>query len=564
MNSTIGIFIISFGSAFLLLGAIKLKVKKRFFLLLGLLPLVFIYLWSPNNRIVSDHGFWHTSIVYQIMNGNIPPNNPLLAGKPLIYPWATHLVVAALSNFFQISPPITFALINLSALLMTMILAVKITKFFSHDRIINIFAVFLSIFGITFFVKGPIAQLLKGHIPLSDLKSGMPIFLKFGQVNSTHLGILFFSLFLYSVLHIFIKPTKIKHHSVTLFISVLGAVFFYPFYWLAILACCFSICLVMFLVHGKIILPKIAIVCACVVTGSLVGFPYLLQISSGKSDAASSLLMASPLLALKHGYTYFLTTLPISTILVWKRKILRDYLSTKSEPILIVVTSVITTTLMYVFLSGPLEVEYKYAMLSYFSLGIISSVCFADLYHKNRLICFILTASFLLPFSTYMAQKVKAGNSDYSYILERRAYLRHSDPGENRLYSWISNHTDRNAIFIDSNNPNISLFGRRQVYYGQLVASGLRYILGWYGRYEFLGYSHEMTEARKKIVEKIYSNSNSEISAEVVSAIAELDSKSGVYVVVRKDKTVKEKFVNNNRFNQVFDSSGTKVYQFSH
>lgn len=73
----------------ILFGLFKIKAPNWVFLSLGILPLVFIFLWTPNNRIISAHGLWHTSIVYQIMNGNIPPGHPYLAGEPLLYPWGT-------------------------------------------------------------------------------------------------------------------------------------------------------------------------------------------------------------------------------------------------------------------------------------------------------------------------------------------------------------------------------------------------------------------------------------------------------------------------------------------
>ena len=550
------ILILSTASAGLLLGALKFKAKNWAFLLLALLPLVFIYWWTPNNRIVSYHSFWHTSIVYQILNGNIPPNNPLLGGEILLYPWATHLLVAAMSYILRVSPPTAFALVNLCALLLSAILVFKISRFFSSDRTANVFAVFLSIFGITFTRKNLIS-LIASPAP----RNGILVFEKFGNVNSTHLGVLFFALFLYSLLHIFSENPHDKRYYATLVISVVGAGFFYPFHWLGVLVCCFSCCLILFLLHKRNILSKIVAVFACALGGTLLVLPYIYLISLGKSEELS-LTLASSLHVLKSGFTYLLTVLPISIIIFWKRKILLNSLRTKTNSTLILITAITTTALMYIFISGPLGVEYKYAMLSYFSLGILGSVCLRDIYYSNRVICFLLIASFLLPFSSYMFSKVEARTLDYTYIVEDGIYLRHRNPGEDELYRWISTQTNRNAIFVDSNLPTVALFGRRQVYYGQPYEHNWssRTHLGWYQPFKFLGYSLEMTEARKKVVDEIYLKSNAEISEDVFSELNNINSTRDMYIIAR-DAVANKKLVNDERFNKIFENNSTTVYK---
>ena len=307
--------------------------------------------------------------MYQILNGNIPPRNPLLGGEILYYPWINHLLVAGISYTLRLTPPTAFALVNLCALLLTTILVFKISRFFSSDRPTNIFAVFLSLFGITFTGKNPIS-LIASPAP----RNGNLVFQKFGNVNSTHFGVLFFALFLYSVLHIFSGKPNNKRYYATLVISVVGVGFFYPFHWLAVLACCLSCCFVLYLLHRQKVLSRIVAVFACAIGGRLVVFPYLHQISPGKS-AEVSLALASPLHVLQYGFTYLLTVLPISIVIFWKRKILLNYLHTKTNSTLILVAAIAATALMYILISGPLGVEYKYAMLSYFSLGILGSAC---------------------------------------------------------------------------------------------------------------------------------------------------------------------------------------------
>jgi hypothetical protein len=379
------------------------------------------------------------------------------------------------------------------------------------------------------------------------------------------MGLLFFALFLYAILHVFSKPTNDKRDYGILAISAVGVGFFYPFHWLGVLICCFSCCLILYSIYGQKVIGKIVAVLASVVGGSLVTLPYLSQITSGKHEA-TALTWASPSHILKYGFMYFLTALPLSVILFWKREALLDILHAKTKALFILIAVVITTALMYSFTSGPLGIEYKYAILSYFSLGILCSICFADIYLKNRVICFILTSSFLLPFSTYMFLKVKAYKFDYSYIVEDGVYLRHRNPIEDKLYQWISNKTAHDAFFIDSKLPTIALFGRRQVFYGQPSEENWSpKILGWYQPFEFLGYPREKIEARKKIVEEIYSDSdvgtsNTRISENVLSALNSINNTSDVYVVARDTRSNK-KLADDEHFHKIFESGKTAIYK---
>ena len=63
-----------------------------------------IYILNPYSRVYSNHGFFHASMTYQILNGSVPPSDPLFAGYPLHYPWAYAFLVAQGSRMLNISP----------------------------------------------------------------------------------------------------------------------------------------------------------------------------------------------------------------------------------------------------------------------------------------------------------------------------------------------------------------------------------------------------------------------------------------------------------------------------
>ena len=68
-------------------------------------------LLSPAFR-ASYHGLLHSSIVYEILRGGIPPENPYFAGEPLHYYWGFHLIAALIAEAFDIDPLAAFSLLR--------------------------------------------------------------------------------------------------------------------------------------------------------------------------------------------------------------------------------------------------------------------------------------------------------------------------------------------------------------------------------------------------------------------------------------------------------------------
>ena len=65
---------------------------------------------------LSFHGYLHSAYVYEVLNGRLPPDNPLLAGEPANEYWLFHVFVAAVSFTARLAPPLAAALVNVAAL----------------------------------------------------------------------------------------------------------------------------------------------------------------------------------------------------------------------------------------------------------------------------------------------------------------------------------------------------------------------------------------------------------------------------------------------------------------
>ena len=70
-----------------------------------------------NTRLqMSFHGFLHSAYTYQIVNGVVPPENPLLPGHPANDYWLFHALLAALVHSLRVAPPLMAFIVNLIAL----------------------------------------------------------------------------------------------------------------------------------------------------------------------------------------------------------------------------------------------------------------------------------------------------------------------------------------------------------------------------------------------------------------------------------------------------------------
>ncbi|MEM7164790.1 MAG: hypothetical protein AAF581_04960 [Planctomycetota bacterium] len=88
---------------------------------LGLLPyavlLPGIYARLTNtNLLVSSHGRFHVGYVYQILNGQLPPENPIFAGAPAGFYWLYHVLLAMVCDLLQVTPYLAHGIVAVAAL----------------------------------------------------------------------------------------------------------------------------------------------------------------------------------------------------------------------------------------------------------------------------------------------------------------------------------------------------------------------------------------------------------------------------------------------------------------
>ena len=118
--------ILSLALASIFFAMLRLKAPRWTYVVLGLLPPASLLLASPSLRVYGYHGFLQAGIVYQILQGNIPPTSPLLAGQPGTYPWAGALVLAGISWLLGISPFWAASLVAIASLAVLLVITYRI------------------------------------------------------------------------------------------------------------------------------------------------------------------------------------------------------------------------------------------------------------------------------------------------------------------------------------------------------------------------------------------------------------------------------------------------------
>jgi len=553
--------------ACLLYGAIHVRLGNRLFLALGVGLIVFVYLWNPNARVYSYHGFMHASFVYQILAGNVPPNCPLLAGEPLLYPWAFHVLAGGIAWAFRVTPFTAFALINVVSLACTLALAFKITRLLFADRITGILGAALSVFGMTPFCRGPLADLTQNLFPVIRIANrGIPPVVKFMNVNANSLGIMFFALFLYSALSVFSPRSHRTYAYGGLAISVLGTGILYPFILPVMILTSAVVCFLMYLREGRSISRTLVGVVISIGSAVLVSLPYLFSMTTSENAARLTTLTLSPARFFAKGAGILFITSVILALLYARRRTLLALPRANLNSVLIVAAAVATPAVMYVILSPPSRNEYKFLLLCCFSLGILSGAVMESFLRNRGVGCVLLLACLFLPLSSILVERVGGDWPVSDAYREDGRHLHAADPDENALYTWIDRHTDSSAVFVDT-KLTIPIFARRQLYVGLDDPSrgdtGAAIHNGWGSATSLLlrvmSYPAEMVELRQRIAAALCSGDRSPISSKAFAELARGAGGADVYVVARNRKAT-DSLSSDDRFREVFQTQAVGLY----
>lgn len=539
-------------AVFLLL---RLRAPLWVFLALALVPTIVLSA-DVARRTVAVHGLMHLGFVYEILERGAPPENPLLGGEPLRYPWAHHLAVAGAAGL-GIPPGLAFAATHVLALLLFCLALDRAAAALDRDPVFRVFAVALALFGTAPFVRPPLASLAVAlGIPLEP--RAIP-WLKFLGVNSNSIGLAFTALALLGLVGI---VTGMRAAYGPLLLAVFGSALFYPMSFLAIgLWTAVTFC---WLASRRDSRPAAALTAAAATLGALPGLPFLWLVSHGRSAAGS--LQESPTTAyvLRHGLI-LLTLLALPAALAAARA--RGTVAwLRARPRSAVLLALCAAAALGVFGLGFLRplVAYKLLLAALLPIGLLTAVPLRDLYERLPAAALAVLALVLLPTAWGIGSTLSLGWPVTDPLVEQGGFVELIDPAERDLTSWIAGETPRDALFIDRRRT-IPPFGRRQLFVAlaaEPAPAGVRdgwgmpseLILG-----EVTGADPGRIERRRRIAETLL-DPRSPVTVE--SSLVKLDVEAegrAVYIVAR-DETAAARLSRAAGLRQVWQGPAATVF----
>lgn len=539
-----------------------LRAARPVYLLLALLllPLLAIILFGSAWQLVGYHEFFHASIVHNIVNGFVPPEDVLLAGYPLQYPWAHHYLVGLLSRLLHLSPTRVFALVNLVALAVSAVVIYKLSQLLKPTRLTGVFGAFLAIFGTSIFFLPSL------QFELFKLDHRLIPFQKFVSANSNPLGFCFFAFFLFFSIRLFACRGKAYANALGFFFSIAALAYFYPISWLAAIVSGLMIC------FGQAIFAKgrnWRLICLAILAlffGSMLAFPYLHGIASSKVETAEIRLVVSVSNVLKRLSDVLLISL-IPLLVVWlKRSSLRTLIADRASEVITLCCAGFALLILYCFTSVPLKCEYKFLMQLVAVIAILAAPFFEGLYLRKPLLVEVLIPLILLQTAFAVSDAFAPIPLD-DPVYEKAGVIRHQDRTMDRLYSWIFSETPSDTVVVDS-FLTVPALGHRSLY----VATDLRAaresrVSGWNGwgmsakqmSEQVLGHQPEIQKRRLEKANVLLSPHPLPV-IEATAMEIKKELKSRTVLVIARDSAMKKLFDSSPRFKKSFDGESVWVY----
>ncbi|NLH16108.1 MAG: hypothetical protein GX455_05985, partial [Phycisphaerae bacterium] len=529
--------------------------RPRLLLICGLMIVASTYLINPDRRMIFGHGGIHTGIVYQILNGGLPPANPLLAGQPLRYPWGYHVCVATICRVFHIAPGWSFVLINLASLGLCMILIARVCRCLIRDTAGPIYAVSVSLF-MTTLISRPILEFVSKTFGYELESRALFAGQKFLRFNGDSLGILCFILSVYSLIRL-VQGHHSRRYCLFFFLAVAGCGFLYPLMFPAV--CASGGMVVLYLVLEAIRsrrfrwIPLIQIP-GCLFLSILLVVPFLKLMTGPNVGHKIGLLDLHWIF--RSGVNVVFILGPIFCIILLEFRSLRSHWNPQAAAVLMLVF--LACLGCYLGMHMFNEAEYKFLILLNITVGIVGGLALSTL--RTRLRpgwMFVLLLVFGSPAIFAFDPTIRPYSWSRTPLFRQHGTtLLFFDPLQDELYRWIRNSTPANAVFADT-KLDIPYCGQRSLYLGWTGVENPDRLESGYNisMYDLLerqsGYPKELLDFRRHNLHQLYSP-DQPISDTLLQEMRKIES---LYIVLREPE-VSSRFAEDD-FETVFvDSSG--------
>ena len=431
-----------------LVFALLLRYQQRLWPMLLILALALVMAYQDAQlALMSNHGLMHTSIVYELANRGAPPENPLLAGEPLYYPYGHHYLINALMPLTSLSPGWWFVLCNVITLLLLILLIDRLAALCSSDRWFRGLAVFITLVGCNPTAQGPLRQpLLWLGIPNEHRTVTLE---KFLNVNSNPLGMLCFALAFLGLARLVCRRPAMPSYLMV-FAGLMGAAFLYPIVWPGILGCIGLTILYLWWCNAQGH-PRAALWLAGIGgLGLLLSLPWLLGLSDGKSAEAALQFWPSRWHLFRNGLV-IATTVALPLILGWVFcRRLQKALASQGRLMLFLLLNALALLGLYWLVFFPLHAEYKYLIMAELPLSLILAWLLRPLAARRWLATTALLALMALPANWVLWRYAVSGFGPTADPgLSVGGQLEHREPLQRELYQWLRRQTPSDAAVVD-------------------------------------------------------------------------------------------------------------------
>jgi hypothetical protein len=541
-------------------GLVLFGTIAAFCALTGYLPLTEEW-W----RMRSDAWF-HLSVVAQISDYGVPPEDPYFYGMPLQYMWFYHVLVIIVSRATGITPPFMMALFNIQALagfmLAVFLLAQLLKNRFAH----GMSSMLTAVLGINalfwLFLPIKLARALVGE------DRGMEVVRR--------------ALTLSPLDNLTVRNFLVIHHNQYFFFNKFIVLTAFSIA-LSFMAACwygmagglakkrtFAICLVFFAAVGMLAFHPIVGFISLAGLGGGIALFYLDRSTLSRASRKTSLLLFVALAAavvVLSPYLYSVMhgkesgqLLPVhisfhqflglviacaAGILLAAFQVKKLLANQTAEARFFVLAALCTIIVcLFIHLPGPNKID-KPPFFMFFPLAIAGGWTLAELSRSNislfrkkiGVVLVFVLLFFPLNFIGFLGDYATPVTEVFT-------------PEEARIAEWARANTSRDAVFIDNKDRNFILVaGPRRNYFGSPS-----YAMQW-------GYDKEEMKQRQRVTDNIFSSEPLERST--ISALCTIEP--NVYIVLRgpeESHTTADKFLQlGDLFTEAFSTGPASVLQ---
>lgn len=426
-----------------------------------LLPVALItaVLLEESWRIYSHHGLLHSSIVYAIHDRGVPPENPLMAGAPIGYPYGHHALLAFVMRLVPLAPPWLFAATSWLALAATLLLLDRTSIRLGGDRITRALVLVLALFGSSPFARGPLSEGLKA-LAINEGRT-IPL-LKFSTVNSNQLGVLCLVLGLFGLVRMAVRGRVDGFSATIVALAWLANGLLYPTTWPAIVGCTGVFVLVLG-VHSRVPPRTLALrlVLPCALAAVAV-VSWILSVSAGRADVSLPQLALTPRHLIRN-VSIALYTAFVPLVALWwshRRLALRW-----DAPHAALGLSALGLYAYFTLFHLPLDSEYKFILVGQLPLAFVAARALAHALGERPWFLVPLAMLLVLPASTWLLQKVVSPRAVRDAATTTGRSIQALDADQRGLHEWIEHETPADAVLVDT-HLSLPSFARRSLFVG--------------------------------------------------------------------------------------------------